>query len=113
MQDASSGGISGRHLNASVATLVVACGLSAVAAEPPAPFGPVPGARQLHWQEMKFAGFLHFSINTFAGHDWGNCRRVRCQTVTTDKIRLCIAKAPVCPAISEIGLFAEPADPGK
>jgi alpha-L-fucosidase len=41
------------------------------------------------------------------GTSIGNCRLVRGQPVTTDKVRLRIVKAPVCPAISEIGLFAE------
>jgi alpha-L-fucosidase len=31
----------------------------------------VPASRQLEWQEMEFIGFLHFSINTFTGREWG------------------------------------------
>lgn len=42
-----------------------------------------------------------------AGSSIGNCRLVRSQPVTTDKVRLRITKAPVCPAISEVGLFFE------
>ena len=37
----------------------------------------------------------------------GSCRLLRKQPVTTSKVRLRITQAPVCPAISEFGLFAE------
>ena len=51
------------------------------------------------------------------GRDWveigaatsvGNCRLVRGPRITTSRVRLRITKAAVCPAISEVGLFAEP-----
>ncbi|MEI8372098.1 MAG: alpha-L-fucosidase [Planctomycetota bacterium] len=59
-------------------------------------------------------------IDTFALDQWkdgqwaefgkgtsiGNCRLVR-GNITTDKVRLRIVKAAACPAIAEIGLFAE------
>ncbi len=38
---------------------------------PPAPYGPVPDERQLNVQDLEFYGFLHFSINTFTGRQWG------------------------------------------
>jgi alpha-L-fucosidase len=31
----------------------------------------VPTSRQIEWQEMEFIGFLHFSVNTFSGREWG------------------------------------------
>jgi alpha-L-fucosidase len=42
------------------------------------------------------------------GTSIGNRRLIRGERVTTDKVRLRITKAPVCPAIAEFGLFAEP-----
>ncbi len=42
-----------------------------------------------------------------SGTSIGNCRLVRSEPITTSKIRLRIVQAPVCPAISEVGLFAE------
>lgn len=38
---------------------------------PPEPFGPVPSSAQLAWQGMEYCGFLHFSLNTFTGKEWG------------------------------------------
>ena len=58
-----------------------------------------------------------FALDRWNGSDWqefatgtsiGHRRLVRTQPVTTDKVRLRITQAPVCPAIAEVGLFAEP-----
>ncbi|GAA4306288.1 alpha-L-fucosidase [Compostibacter hankyongensis] len=37
----------------------------------PAPFGPLPSARQLQWQQMGYYMFVHFNMNTFTGKEWG------------------------------------------
>jgi alpha-L-fucosidase len=37
----------------------------------------------------------------------GNCRLVRGPRITTSRVRVRVTQAPVCPAISEVGLFAE------
>lgn len=42
------------------------------------------------------------------GTSIGNRRLIRTAPLTTDKVRLRITQAPVCPAISEVGLFLEP-----
>jgi len=45
---------------------------SVAAVEPPAPYGPIPSARQLEWQRMEVVGFAHFTVNTFTDREWGN-----------------------------------------
>jgi alpha-L-fucosidase len=42
------------------------------------------------------------------GTSIGNLRLLRFEPVTTSKVRLRITQAPVCPALSEFGLYAEP-----
>src|SRR5262249_14672823 len=40
------------------------------------------------------------------GTSIGNCRLLRVPRITTEKVRLRITKAPVCPALTEFGLFS-------
>lgn len=35
------------------------------------PYGPVPDRRQLAWFRRGKTAFLHFSMNTFTGKEWG------------------------------------------
>jgi alpha-L-fucosidase len=58
-----------------------------------------------------------FAVDIWKNNEWrefargtsiGNCRLVREKPVATTKVRLRITRAPVCPAISEFALFAEP-----
>jgi alpha-L-fucosidase len=58
-----------RLFNLAAATAVASFTVAAV--EPPAPFGPVPSARQLQWEDLEFCGFVHFTVNTFTGKEWG------------------------------------------
>jgi alpha-L-fucosidase len=53
------------------------------------------------WQDGQWVEFA-------SGTSIGNRRLVRVAPVTTDKVRLRITQAPVCVAVSEFGLFAEP-----
>ncbi len=52
------------------------------------------------WQEGSWSEF-------YSGTNVGNCRLVRCQKITTNKVRLRVVKGDVCPAVSELGLFLE------
>ena len=58
-----------------------------------------------------------FAVDVWKDNNWqefargtsiGNAKLVRGKPVTTTKVRLRITQAPVCPAISELALFAEP-----
>ena len=59
-----------------------------------------------------------FALDVWNDNEWrefargtsiGSSKLVRGKSVTSSKVRLRITQAPVCPAISELGLFAEPA----
>ncbi|HKA60282.1 MAG TPA: alpha-L-fucosidase [Gemmatimonadales bacterium] len=58
------------------------------------------------------------ALDQWQGGDWvefatatsiGSCRLIRGPRITTSRVRLRVTQAPACPAIAEVGLFAEPA----
>ena len=53
------------------------------------------------WQNGQWAEFA-------TATSIGNCRLIRGPRITTSRVRLRVMQAAVCPAISEVGLFAEP-----
>jgi alpha-L-fucosidase len=61
-----------RKLTLLLSSLAVMASSSAFAnTPPPAPYGPLPSARQLEWQKMEIVGFAHFTVDTFTGKEWG------------------------------------------
>ncbi|MFZ0592611.1 MAG: alpha-L-fucosidase [Bryobacteraceae bacterium] len=45
--------------------------LSSSAVAPPGPYGALPSSRQLQWHELETYAFVHFTVNTFTGKEWG------------------------------------------
>src|SRR3954469_19454494 len=39
--------------------------------EGPGPYGALPSPLQVRWHELETYSFLHFTVNTFTGKEWG------------------------------------------
>ncbi len=51
---------------------IFSIGVSHAQVKAPTPYGPVPNENQIHWQEMEYYAFVHFSLNTYTNQSWGN-----------------------------------------
>lgn len=50
---------------------LAALSMGCVAAQQPAPYGPLPTSQQVDWLRMEWYAFVHFSLNTFTNKEWG------------------------------------------
>ncbi|MEO8616189.1 MAG: alpha-L-fucosidase, partial [Luteolibacter sp.] len=60
-----------RNILTSLLLSLIPIGVCHAQVKDPAPFGPVPSANQMKWQEMEYYAFIHFSLNTYTDQSWG------------------------------------------
>src|SRR5689334_18971766 len=63
--------ISRRSLMATLPVAAAAVKAAYTNVPEPATYGALPSPRQLHWSELEFYNFLHFTVNTFTDKEWG------------------------------------------
>lgn len=60
-----------KRLLTSLCLALMGAGGVAIAAEAPAPYGPVPTEQQVKWLRMEWYAFVHFGLNTYTNKEWG------------------------------------------
>ena len=61
----------GRRTILAAAPGMLAAWPALAASSAPAPYGALPTGRQLRWHDLETTAFLHFTVNTFTGKEWG------------------------------------------
>lgn len=54
-----------------ITTLVLIASCAPTEVAPPQPVGPTPSQSQLDWHNMEMNAFVHFTLNTYTGKEWG------------------------------------------
>jgi len=54
-----------------ISAIMLCTGACTKTVPPPKPLLPVPSERQLAWHDIEQYAFVHFTINTFTGKEWG------------------------------------------
>jgi alpha-L-fucosidase len=57
--------------NLGFSVLLLICALHAICQPAPKPYGPLPTARQLKWQETEMYCIIHFGPDTYTDKEWG------------------------------------------
>jgi alpha-L-fucosidase len=63
---------------------VLLCSSSFAKTPPPKSVFPIPTASQLAWQKLEYYAFIHFGMNTFTDHEWGEGRAPATEFFPTD-----------------------------